>query len=390
VSGLTLRVVYGLVLGATGLLLATGTAAAYPQWQLSTGASRCNQCHFSPGGGGALNSFGRDAIGEDLSTFEGDGAFLHGAARLPPALALGGDLRGAVLAHDAQDPGGGTVAAFPMQMELDGRLAVGGGVWFFGNLGLRAKVRSQDAPVPTQNYQPTSTSRLVTREHFIVYQPASVGFYARAGRFYAPFGLRLAEHVTYVRRDLGFNQLEESYNVSAGYLQNGWEVHLTGFAPDFLRHIGNREKGFAGYAERRLLNEHAAVALQTRLASGPGMTRLIAGGVGKIFVPRLRTLFLGELNLVRQIFDSDLVGSRGQMVTAAGAAWLPARGVMVTVLGERNHEDLSVRGAAWNALDLFANLFPYPHVELQLVLRVQRPAGGTSTRTALFQVHYSL
>lgn len=379
----------GVILGAA-LLGDAGPAAAYPQWQLSTGASRCNQCHFAPGGGGALNGFGRDAMGEELSVFSGEGAFLHGAAKIPSALALGGDLRGAVLAHDAQDPGGGTFAAFPMQMEIDGRLAVGGGVWFFGSVGLRAKVRSQDAPVPTQNYQPTSTSRFVSREHFVAFQPASVGFYARAGRFYAPFGLRLAEHITYVRRDLGFNQLEESYNLSAGYLQNAWEVHLTAFAPDTLRHIGNREKGFVGYFERRLLDEHAALGLQTRIASGPGMTRLIAGGVGKVYSPRLRTIFMGEANLVRQVFDSDLVGSRGQLVSAAGAAWLPTRGVMVTLLGERNHEDISVRDAAWNAVNLFANFFPYPHLELQLALRVQRPAGGDSTRTALFQVHYSL
>ena len=36
-----------------------GTARAYPQWQLSTGAARCNQCHFAPAGGGLINSYGQ-------------------------------------------------------------------------------------------------------------------------------------------------------------------------------------------------------------------------------------------------------------------------------------------------------------------------------------------
>src|SRR5438067_596155 len=63
-------------------------AHAYPQWQLGTGATRCNQCHYAPAGGGLVNSYGRDAAGEDLSTFQGNGGFLHGAVELPSWLAI--------------------------------------------------------------------------------------------------------------------------------------------------------------------------------------------------------------------------------------------------------------------------------------------------------------
>ena len=45
-------------------LLGERQAAAYPQWQLSTGTVRCNQCHYAPAGGGLLNNYGRDAVGE--------------------------------------------------------------------------------------------------------------------------------------------------------------------------------------------------------------------------------------------------------------------------------------------------------------------------------------
>ena len=71
----------------------------------STGATRCNQCHFAPAGGGPINSYGRDAVGEQLSTFGGNGAFAHGAVHLPTWLALGGDFRGAFVANDC-DLGG--------------------------------------------------------------------------------------------------------------------------------------------------------------------------------------------------------------------------------------------------------------------------------------------
>src|SRR4051812_43224672 len=80
------------------------TAQAYPQWQFSSGTSRCNQCHFSPAGGGLVTGYARDAVGEDLSSIKGNGAFLHGAVELPSWLAIGFDGRGAVLSHDAGGP----------------------------------------------------------------------------------------------------------------------------------------------------------------------------------------------------------------------------------------------------------------------------------------------
>ena len=59
---------------AIGLVLcAESVAHAYPQWQLSTGAARCTECHYAAGGGGLMTSSGRDAIGSELSTCPGDG-----------------------------------------------------------------------------------------------------------------------------------------------------------------------------------------------------------------------------------------------------------------------------------------------------------------------------
>ena len=72
-----------LVAAAALFWLGERPAQAYPQWQLSTGAVRCNQCHYAPAGGGLINSYGRDAVGDELSSFGGNGAFLHGAVSLP-------------------------------------------------------------------------------------------------------------------------------------------------------------------------------------------------------------------------------------------------------------------------------------------------------------------
>jgi hypothetical protein len=372
------------------LAVRAAPAAAYPQWQLSTGAARCNQCHYAPAGGGLLTSYGRDAAGEDLATFGGNGAFLHGLSTLPPWLALGGDFRGAFVAQGVQDPGGPTIAAFPMQADVEGRLALPGtGLSLSGTLGLRGQVRDPDVLVPAQNYQPVSTSELISREHYLMYQPEAIGSYVRLGRFFAPFGLRFAEHTLYIRRDLGFDQLRETYNVSAGVVEPGWELHVAIFAPDFVREIGSDESGASAYYERRLADGAAAFALQGRVASAPGVTRFIGGAVGKAWVEPARTLVFAEVDGVNLLFDDPAVGTRRQVVAAAGFTVMPAPWLMGTIIGEHNQIDVALPDA-WTALNALVNWFPYAHVELQAVGRLQHPTGGDTAKTFLFQVHYFL
>jgi hypothetical protein len=369
--------------------IGAGTAHAYPQWQLSTGAVRCNQCHFAPAGGGLINSYGRDAVGEQLSAFGGNGAFLHGAVTLPAWLALGGDLRGAFVDNDVQDPGGAQVAAFPMQADVSARVALPAGFSISAVGGLRGQVRSEDQLVPLQNYQPVSTSQLVSREHYLMWEPEALGPYLRAGRFFAPYGLRMAEHILYINRDLGFDELEETYNVSGGVIYPSAELHLTLFAPDFVRHIGSDEKGFAAYMETRLREETVALGFQSRLAIDPGVTKLMTGALAKVYVEQLRTLLVGEVDVVNKIFTDVGDPVRTQIVGAAGFTVFPLRGLMATLLGERNQIDVSVPDA-WTATTLLVNWFPYAHFEAQLMGRLQFPTGGEAAKTLFFQLHYFL
>src|SRR5260221_9627839 len=96
------------VLAALG---APREAAAYPQFQFSSGTTRCSQCHQSPGGGGLLTSWGRDESGDTIS-LGGDGAFLHGLVPMPSWLAPGGDLRFAIINNEVGSPDGSETVAF--------------------------------------------------------------------------------------------------------------------------------------------------------------------------------------------------------------------------------------------------------------------------------------
>ena len=236
---LRLLLVASLVFAA--LFAFAGPAQAYPQWQFSTGTTRCNQCHFNPAGGGLLRGYGRDAAGEDLATFDGNGGFLHGAVDLPDWLAIGGDFRLAAVSHDVGGPDSPQMALFPMQADLYTRVALGESFSVSATGGLRGQVRKAADALPPGSYEPVNGHQAVSREHFVMWQPTAQGWYARAGRFFAPFGLRFAEHITYLRRDLGFNLLQESYNLSGGYIDNAWELHLTAFGPDLVQKLGARE-----------------------------------------------------------------------------------------------------------------------------------------------------
>ena len=365
-----------------------GTATAYPQWQLSSGAARCNECHYAPAGGGLITSYGRDAIGSELSTFEGNGAFLHGKVSPPAWLAVGADLRGAFVANGVQDPAGTAVAAFPMQADAGVRVAVPYGFSATATVGYLGQIRDNDDIVPDDSFQPNTASRFISREHFLTWQPASVGPYVRAGRFYAPFGLRFLEHVFYTRRDLGFDHLKETYNLAGGWIYPAWELHLTAFAPDVVRHMGSDEKGFSALYESRLLNDTLALGAQLRIADAPGVTRYIYGGLAKYYLQPIRTLFLAELDVVHLDFDGNAIGVRTQMIGLAGFALLPVRGLIVTLLAERNQVDVLVRDAAWTAGDLMVNWFPYPHFEAQVMGRLQFPAGRDVAKTLFAQLHY--
>jgi hypothetical protein len=365
---------------ALAVALAPSVAAAYPQFQFQTGAVRCNQCHYAPAGGGLINGYGRMEAGDTIS-LAGDGSFLHGLWTPPSWLALGGDVRLAGLLNDVGADFGTEAEAFPMQAEVYGRADVGPFSLYL-DVGYRGTPRP-DTPPPL--------SRFVSREHYLMYRPDKEGVYVRVGRFFAPYGLRVAEHPTFIRRYLGFNTLEETYGASGGYVTDEWEVHVTAFVPDFARPVGYRESGGAAYAELRL--GLAAVGGQARVGIADGESRLQAGAVGKYFIDGPNILLLGELDVVRQRF-SDADASRAQLVGYLGASTFLLRGLMAQLVLERYDEDLAVKGVARTGMSASLQWFFHAHFEAYLYGRwvVDGSGGGdgSASRLVMLQLHYYL
>jgi hypothetical protein len=377
-----------------GLLASARPAAAYPQFQFSSGTVRCAQCHYSPSGGTLINSWGRDAAGDTIS-LGGDGGLLHGLWSPPSWLALGADVRLAALRNDVGGPESPEIAAFPMQFDVYGRLAYDA-LSLNVTLGDRGVVRPPDSNLAGRSSD--LAARLVSREHYLMWRPSATGFYLRAGRFFAPYGIDFPEHVYFVRRYTGYDLYEETYNLSGGYMNDEWEVHVTAFAhppsrlPDLLAGVGPRENGAAVYGERRFAGM-AALAAQARVGISPEEERYQGGGVAKLWLEAVRVLFLGEADFIHQKLPAASA-SQNQLVSYVGATYI-IPGFMGGLAYERFQEDLAVSSTGRNAFDGEVNLFPLAHFEIGLFGRYQKAAAGAMGDSAaasllMLQLHYYL
>jgi hypothetical protein len=319
---------------------------------------------------------------------------------LPAWLALGADLRGAFVDNDVQDPAGPTVAVFPMQADLSARVALPKGFSVSAIGGLRGQVRDPSLLVPIQNFQPVSTSELISREHYLMWRPSATGIYLRAGRFFAPYGLRFVEHTFYVRRYTGYDLYDETYTLSGGYVGDDWELHASAFTPpptsfpNPLQSVGLRESGGALYLEKRFAGM-ASVALQGRVGTSVEAARYQGGAVGKLWLEPARVLFLGEADFIRQLINGAASYPENQFVSYLGATFFPVRGLMAGIAYERYQEDLSLATTARSGFDAEVNFFPWAHFELVLFGQYQIIGSGAASqgpKASLFmvQLHYYL
>jgi hypothetical protein len=373
-----------LLLASVAIAASAGVAGAYPEFQLSKGAARCSLCHFSPTGGGLINNYGRSQAEDEISMFGGNPDFLYGIWEQPDWIKLGADLRLAFLTRDnGADP---DFLAFPMQGDTYAN-------FFFGDftvatiVGPRAQART-----PRQGFGP----RMNSREHWVMWRPKSTGPYVRAGRFYAPFGLRQQDHTAFNRRYLGFHSFEETYNLSGGWVKNDWEGHATLFMPPpgplyELWGGGPRQTGAAGYFERRILDDTGAVGGQVKLAQSPIDQRYIAGGVAKYFLESAQILLMGELDLGLQVFDADGSPSRAQLTAYASASYFPVQGILVGASVQRHDPDLSVAATGYDALQLSLQCFVESHFEIHTFARAELSGDYDKMNgLAFLMLHYWL
>lgn len=360
-------------------------AAAYPHFQRSSGSVRCAQCHIAPAGGGLLTAWGIEET-SDTITGGGDARFLHGAIELPEWLVLGGDVRVAALANNVGATDGTELAAFPMQADF--AAGVRSGSWtVVGIVGARGRVRSgapDSMSTANQVSEPSLASYVISREHYAMWRPDEAGgIYVRAGRFAAPYGLRLVDHTAYVRRFLGYNLLEETYGLSIGYLADSVEIHATSFVYDPLQGGPRKEAGGAVLVETQP-GDAVVIGGSARAGITTDNTRIQAGVHGKLWLEDTKLLLQAEVDAVHESIG------RQQLAAYAGPVFIAAKGLYTGVAYQAFAEDLAVRSVLRQGVDVWTSYMPRAHFEVMANARAQRIGPHEHAYLAMLQLHYNL
>ena len=369
---------------ALALALSWSTAAeAYPQFQFSTGAKRCSLCHYSPTGGGLINPFGRSSSADSISQTAGNPDLLHGLYKEPDWFRWSADLRFAAVAKGGADS---DLLLFPMQGDYYQLVKFGKQITWYTAVGPRAGARSEE--------RQSFPERLTARELYFMWRKKNRGYYVRAGRFFAPFGIRSQNHLDYVRRYNGFHSFEETLNLNVGRVENADEFHVTAFTAIPYALLGNGPRGFGAtaYYERRPgKGATTALAGQAKVRLGDVDRRYVLGGVGKHYLEGANTLLMAELDVALQQFDISGAPSRAQLLGYLGATYFPIQGIMVSGVLEHYDPDLSIEDTQTIGFSAILQYFPRSHHELYLMAKTELVGGFADTNNLLmFQYHYWL
>ena len=367
-----------IALGALVVLgIAGGRADAYPQFQMSRDQT-CTACHLSPAGGGLLNENGL-ATAETISQFGTAPEFFYKKVPTPDWLTLGGDVRFA--GGYVQSPEK-LLAFFPMQIEAYGDAKLGAGLSLYVDLGARAAQYGNEA-----------ATHAWSREHFLMWQQnpdTNEGLYLRVGRFMPVFGLRLAEHPTYVRQFGGTPLYGETYGAAVEYIDKQFEAHVTGFIKDPIIDTPEHSNGAAALAEYRV-TEQLSVGGEFMFTKSDDDKKYRAGLLAKLDVPAIDTLFEFEGQFMNELIEPR--GAPKQLVMSLIATKFVAPAYMLDVGLNFFDENVQITGLHREALDVNLHWFATSHLEALFTGRVETldfGKGGPSAGYALIQGHYRL
>lgn len=354
----------------------TGPAEAYPQLELGRDRT-CTGCHVSPAGGGLLGENGL-ATAEAISQWGTAPEFFYGKIPEPDWLMVGGDLRGA--GGYVQSPEK-LLAAFPMQLEAYGRATL-------GNFSLQVDVGAREPQFGNE-----AATHVWSREHYLTWQQRpgeSTGLYVRAGRFMPVFGLRLAEHLTYIRRWGGTPLYGETYGLAVEYIDPQFEVHATGFVADPIYDTPEHSSGGAALGELRV-SEQLSLGAEGMFTRSDDEKKFRIGALARLDLPGPELLLQLEGQFMNQLIDPR--GAPKQIIAYLLASRFVSSAVLLDLgLGYFN-ENIQITQLHRESIDLNVHWFATSHVEALFTGRFETlafGAAGPSAGYALAQLHYRL
>lgn len=268
-------------------------AWAYPQY-IGKGYTNCGTCHYSPTGGGLLNSYGSatieatfpddvdsQAFADLRETLSKDDVSGYDAAGEPEFQWGGGlDARLLLLTTPREVRGDPELLLIPMLTEV-GAVASYGPVLAYGTVTPR---RSGPERAPDSAF---------SREHWLLVKASDVTS-VRAGRMVLPFGLRLPDHTQYTREDFGFDKWDQSYAIEVDAAHEDFMFAAAAFAGDLWLDPGPRQE--RGAAATFAYNVPSTASVGVSLLGSLSEARArIATSLFARWQPLERTYLLAEL-----------------------------------------------------------------------------------------------
>jgi hypothetical protein len=349
---LSVRIVVVLLFGLVG----EREAAAFPG-MIRHGYVHCTACHVSPSGGGVLNAYGRELSQEVLSfrSNPDEGKFLANlipsvSEKIPENVLFGGDVRVLALGKDN--------SVFREQrlslMQADIEAAVRLGQWTF------------DASIGYYDGEGKSL------RHYVLYQ-ASDAFGVRAGRFMTNFGINTSEHTITTRRNLGFDQSSETYNLEASWLGERGSVFATAIfgKPESVATEDGLTIGRTGYAEKGgalrgsfFLGDRHELGASLLRASNDFATRSVAGPFFILgFTPRL--FLQSEIDLQWSTPTGSTTATFGGF-HAHRLDYEPVQGWHAYLLQELARPSFANAATRTSRTGIGMTVYPRPHYEIDL------------------------
>jgi hypothetical protein len=232
-----------------------------------------------------------------------------------------------------------------------------------------------------------------SREHYLTWQQNpgdTTGLYVRAGRFMPVFGLRLAEHETYIRRRGGTPLYGETYALAAEYIDPKFEAHVTGFIADPLIDTPEHSNGAAGLGELRL-SEQMSIGAEAMFTQSTGEKKIRIGALGKLHLPGPDVLLQLEAQFMNQLIDPR--GAPRQIVAYLLASRPVGKAMLVDLGLGFFDENIQITQLHRECVDLNVHWFATSHVEAIFTGRFETlafGAAGPNAAYALLQAHYRL
>lgn len=378
---------------AVVLVVAAGSAEAYPQFQLSRDQT-CTGCHISPAGGGMLNENGL-SVAEGIAKLDHAPEFMYGKVPTPDWLQLGGDFRGAGGYIKTPES---FVYAFPMQMELNAN-AKFGAFSVYLNVGGRPATEGNEA-----------ATYVWAREHYVMWKSRpdeNEGLFVRAGHFMPVFGLRFAEHPMYTRRFGGTQLYSDTYGLAVEYVTAKMELHATGFIEDPVLDPVEHASGGALYAETRTSEtmSFGVEGMFKNFSNGEeiGSSELKEfrlGVTNKIYLESQDLLLQTEIQFINQLVgkvdrsaDSEVGGAPKGFVGNIVASKMLGDNMLLDLGLGHFDSNFRISNLDRDCVDVNLHYFTSSHLELIFNGRYELMAfgsGGDPGAYGLLQVHYRL